>query len=68
MTTDMKKQLYKTTYSSTRHFSTFTTKRAAIEQARYAIAMGNMRSCVHKRLPSGRWQMVKCVSRYRKGR
>lgn len=62
------KALYKTTYSGTRRFDTYSTKKAALDQARYAISIGNMRSCVHLRLPSGRWQNVKCLSRRRRRR
>jgi len=57
---------YKVTYSGTRHYDTYSTKREALDQARYATKVGNSKSCVSVKLPSGRWQQVKCVMRHRR--
>ena len=57
------KRLYRVTYKGTRHSDTYGTKRAAVDQARYAVSVGNTKSCVHVRLPSGRWQQVRCLTR-----
>lgn len=59
----MAKTLYKVNYSGTRHINTYSTKKMALDQARYAVGIGNMKSCVSKRLPSGRWKLIKCVTR-----
>lgn len=58
-----RKKPYKVTYSGTRSFDTFGTKREALSQAKYAVALGNRQSCVRVRLPSGSWKNVTCVSR-----
>lgn len=56
------KNLYKVTYSGTRHFNTYTSKKAALDQARYAVGTGNMRSCVFVKLDS-KWSRLRCVER-----
>jgi hypothetical protein len=57
------------TYGGTRATDTFTTKRAALDQARFAVSIGNSRSCVEKKGVGG-WLPVTCVTRRkrRKGR
>lgn len=57
------KKIFKVTYSGTRKSDTFKTKKQAVAQAKYAIALGNSRSCVLERLPSGSWKNVTCVTR-----
>lgn len=59
------KRVYKVTYNGTRRYNTYGTKKAALDQARYAVSIGNMKSCVFRRLPSGRWHTVTCLSRRR---
>lgn len=59
----MKKTRYKVTYSGTRHFNTYTSKSEAVSQAKYAVSIGNMQSCIFRKLPSGRWNKLRCVRR-----
>lgn len=63
-----KRTTYKVTYSGTRHFNTYSTKKAALSQAKHAVGTGNMQSCIHKKLPSGGWHKVRCVRRRRSRR
>jgi hypothetical protein len=58
----LKKHKYKVTYSGTRHFNTYSTKKAALGQARYAVGTGNMKSCIFKKLPHS-WAQIQCVTR-----
>lgn len=60
------KSAYKVTYSGTRHFNTYSSKKKAVEQAKYAVGTGNMLSCIFKKMPSGGWHKMRCVSRYGK--
>ena len=60
------------TYSGTRHFNTYGTKREAISQAGYALGIGNREVCIHK-LESiyyatrsrgvPMWRKVRCMRR-----
>jgi hypothetical protein len=53
---------WKVTYSSTRKSNTFATRREAAAQARWAVTMGNMKACVHRKV--GRtWKQVGCAKR-----
>jgi hypothetical protein len=62
----MPRDKYKVTYSNTDKFDTFSTKKAALAQARYAVKAGNTKSCVHKKLPaSGDWHTVQCATKRR---
>jgi hypothetical protein len=60
-----KQKNWKVTYSGTRHFNTYATKREAVEQARYAVGTGNMKSCIYKRVSArgAVWSQVKCLRR-----
>jgi hypothetical protein len=58
---------YKVTYSHTRASDKYYTKAAALGQARWAVDVGNTRSCVHKRTPHG-WVQIKCVTRKKRKR
>lgn len=58
----MAKKLYKVTYSGTRASHSYSSKRSALAQARWATQIGNMRACVHKRVGAGYIQ-VACVKR-----
>lgn len=62
----MKKTKYRVTYSGTRHFNTYPSLKKALEQAKYAVGTGNMRSCIYRLLPSGSFKRIRCVKRRRR--
>ena len=58
-----RKNSYKVTYSGTRHTNKYTSKSEAVSQAQYAVSIGNMQSCIYRKLPSGRWNKLRCIRR-----
>ena len=51
---------YKVTYAGTRAHDSFATKREAVAQARFAVKIGNTRSCVTK---LGDYLPLVCITR-----
>ena len=64
----MTKTRYKVTYAGTRKAHFYSTLKAAREQARWAVGIGNTKSCIKRQLPSGRWELVECKIRRRAGK
>ena len=54
---------YRLTFGGTRAAKYAPTLTAARKAARYWVAFGQMKVCIHKRLPSGDYRQVQCVKR-----
>lgn len=62
-----KRRAYVLTFGGTRTRHYAASLRQARADARYWIAYGQMKVCIHRRLPSGRLHQVECVGRKRGG-
>lgn len=54
---------YRLTFGGTRATKYAPTLTAARKDARYWVDFGQMKVCIHKRLPSGGYRQVQCVER-----
>lgn len=56
---------YRLTFGGTRATKYAATLTAARKDARYWVDFGQMKVCIHKRLPSGDYRQVQCIKRSR---
>lgn len=54
---------YRLTFGGTRAAKYAATLTEARKDARYWVDFGQMKVCIHKRLPSGSYRQVQCVKR-----